>query len=321
MKMEILLEPTSNKLLVGDMIKLWWKWRYLVPVESIHSPILTLNVFNQRHHDNRKTYNTASATLISNVMIKKSVSMRSKVTTVSIKISTAGTYYCLCSVSAAGYKDTIFGIYPKLLTLHQAKEDKISFKDHQSPVVVKYDQHAYFVTSHWGPKRQSFYGYASNLTSSKDVYSRRRIIAVTRLTIMKKLCLQDIEDMLLLLIQQKLINLTIDERYDLNVALCMFTRRIVIQRWVEDLQLGVKSYQKKLNLTKPDTYRPNLRNKTAYTFHSDPHGIIYVDQFKRKRMMRTDELHKFSDGTLNDLRTALHDIAARIRMEYLPMMK
>ncbi|GJT82784.1 hypothetical protein Tco_1057126 [Tanacetum coccineum] len=59
-------------------IKLWWKWRYLVPVESIHSPMLTLNVFNQRHHDNRKTYNTASATLISNVMIKKSVSMQYK---------------------------------------------------------------------------------------------------------------------------------------------------------------------------------------------------------------------------------------------------
>ncbi|GKE83857.1 hypothetical protein Tco_1557599, partial [Tanacetum coccineum] len=54
-----------------------------------------------------------------------------------------------------------------------------------SPVVVKYDQRAYFGTSHWGPKRQSFYGYASNLTSSKDVYSRRRIIAVTRLKIMK----------------------------------------------------------------------------------------------------------------------------------------
>ncbi|GJZ79480.1 hypothetical protein Tco_0644317 [Tanacetum coccineum] len=59
-------------------IKLWWKWRYLVPVESIHSPMLTLNVFNQRHHDNRKTYNTASATLISNVMIKKSMSMQLK---------------------------------------------------------------------------------------------------------------------------------------------------------------------------------------------------------------------------------------------------
>ncbi|GKA81629.1 hypothetical protein Tco_0788321, partial [Tanacetum coccineum] len=184
-----------------------------------------------------------------------------------------------------------------------------------------------------GPESQSFYRYARNLTSSKDVYSGRRIIAVTRLIVMKKydyghleeievrrddqklytfkegdfkrLRLQDNEDMLLLLVQQKLTNLTIDERYDLNVALRMFTRRIVIQRRVEDLQLGVENYQKKLNLTKPDTYKSNLRNKTAYTSHSDPHGIIHADQFKRKRLMRIDELHKFSDGTLNDVRTAL----------------
>nr|GFD22020.1 hypothetical protein [Tanacetum cinerariifolium] len=92
----------------------------------------------------------------------------------------------------------------------------------------------------------------------------------------------------------------------------MFTRRIVIQKWVKDLQLGVASYQKKLNLIKPDTYRSNLRNKTAYTSHFDPHGKIYVDSFRRKRLMRTDELHKFSDGTLNDVRSALYDIAAGI---------
>ncbi|GKB36855.1 hypothetical protein Tco_0881797 [Tanacetum coccineum] len=98
----------------------------------------------------------------------------------------------------------------------------------------------------------------------------------------KILHLQDIEDMLNLLVQQKLTNLTIDERYDLNVALRMFTRRIVIQRQVEDLQLGVESYQKKLNLTKPDT---------------------------------------FSDGMLDDVRSALNDIAKGIRMEYLPMRK
>ncbi|GJU30349.1 hypothetical protein Tco_1173938 [Tanacetum coccineum] len=188
---------------------------------------------------------------------------------------------------------------------------------------VEYDQHAYLGTSYWGPKRQIFYGYASNLTSSKDVYSRRRIIALYTFKEgdFKRLRLQDIEDMLLLLVQQKLTNLIIDERYDLNVALRMFTRCIVIQRRVEDLQLGVESYQKKLNLTKPDTYRSNIRNKTAYTSHSDPYGIIYVDQFKRKRLMRTDELYKFSDGTLNDVQTALHDIAGGIRMEYLPMRK
>nr|GEU82594.1 hypothetical protein [Tanacetum cinerariifolium] len=174
----------------------------------------------------------------------------------------------------------------------------------------------YSGTSHWSPKRQSFYGHASNMTLSKYVYSRRRIIAVIRLKIMKKydyghleeievrrddqklctfregdfkrLCLQDIEDMLLLLVQQNMNNLTIDERYDLNVALRMYTRRIVIQMRVEDLQL-------------------------------DPHGIIYVDQYRRKRLIHGNELHKFSNGTLNDVRSALHDIVAEIRMEYLPL--
>nr|GEV58983.1 hypothetical protein [Tanacetum cinerariifolium] len=98
-------------------------------------------------------------------------------------------------------------------------------------------------------------------------------------------------------------------------------RRVVIQRRMEDLQLGVECYQKKLNLTKTDTYRSNLRNKTTYTSHSDPYGIIYVDQSKRKRLMRTDELLKFNDGMLNDVRTALYDIAVGLRLDYLPMRR
>ncbi|GJR85528.1 hypothetical protein Tco_0209539 [Tanacetum coccineum] len=34
--------------------------------------------------------------------------------------------------------------------------------------------------------------------------------------------------------------------------------------------------------------------------------------------MRIDELHKFSDGTLNDVQTALDDSLKGIRMKYLP---
>ncbi|GJX33500.1 hypothetical protein Tco_0243355 [Tanacetum coccineum] len=97
--------------------------------------------------------------------------------------------------------------------------------------------------------------------------------------------------------------------------------RIVIQRQVEDLQLGVESYQKKLNLTKPDTFRSNLRNRTTYTAYSDPKRVIYKDQNNKNKLMRADELHKFSDGTLNDVRIALYDIAKGIRMEYLPKRK
>nr|GEX94352.1 hypothetical protein [Tanacetum cinerariifolium] len=86
----------------------------------------------------------------------------------------------------------------------------------------------------------------------------------------------------------------------------MLTRSIVIQRRVED-HLGVESYQNKLNLTKPDTYRFDLKRKEAYTAYSNPRGFIYQNKDKQSRLMRIDELHKFSDGTLNDVRTALDD--------------
>nr|GEX47167.1 hypothetical protein [Tanacetum cinerariifolium] len=103
----------------------------------------------------------------------------------------------------------------------------------------------------------------------------------------KRLRLQDIEDMLLLLVQGKLSNLTVEERFAFNVSLRMFTRSIVIQRRVEDLQLGVESYQKRLNLTNPDTYRSDLKRREA-------------------------------DWTLNDVRNALDDRLKGIRMQYLP---
>ncbi|GJX80781.1 hypothetical protein Tco_0328930 [Tanacetum coccineum] len=134
----------------------------------------------------------------------------------------------------------------------------------------------------------------------------------------KRLCIQDIEDMLLLLVQGKLTNLTVEECLAFNVSLRMFIRSIVIQRRVEDLQLGVESYQKKLNLTKPDTYRSDLKRRETYSAYSNPRGFIYQNKDKKNRLMRIDELHKFSDGTLNDVRTALDDHLKGIRMKYLP---
>nr|GEY40150.1 retrovirus-related Pol polyprotein from transposon TNT 1-94 [Tanacetum cinerariifolium] len=153
-----------------------------------------------------------------------------------------------------------------------------------------------------------FYSFAVNRESARDVYSKRRIIAVTKLKIVewnsykhldwitvrrdddklykfkegdyKRLRIQDIEDMLLLLVQGKLTNITFEERFAFNVSLRIFTKRIFIQRRVEDLQLGNKD--------------------------------------KKNRLMRIDELHKFSDRTLTAVRTALDDHLKGIRMRYLP---
>nr|GEY77996.1 reverse transcriptase domain-containing protein [Tanacetum cinerariifolium] len=137
---------------------------------------------------------------------------------------------------------------------------------------IGYDKHAPWGVSHWGRKRQQFYGFAINRESTHDVYSKRRIIVVTELNI----------------------------------------------RRVEDLQLGVESYQKKLNLTKSDSYRSDLKRKEAYTAYSNPRGFIYQNKDKKNRLMRIDELHRFSDGTITDVRTALDDRLKGIRMQYLP---
>nr|GFB58394.1 hypothetical protein [Tanacetum cinerariifolium] len=50
---------------------------------------------------------------------------------------------------------------------------------------LDYDKHALWGVSHWGCKRQQFYGFAVNRKSARDVYSKRRIIAVTELKIVE----------------------------------------------------------------------------------------------------------------------------------------
>nr|GEZ30954.1 hypothetical protein [Tanacetum cinerariifolium] len=170
-----------------------------------------------------------------------------------------------------------------------------------------------------GRKRQQFYGFAVNWGSAHDVYSKRRIIDVTDLKIVewhsykhldwismrrddekiykfkkgdfKRLRLQDIEDMMILLVQGKLSNLTVEECFAFNVSLRMFTR---------------------------NTYWSDLKRREAYSAYSNLRGFIYQNKDKKNRLMRIDELHKFSDGTLNDVRTALDDRLKGIRMQYLP---
>ncbi|GJV75787.1 hypothetical protein Tco_1507371 [Tanacetum coccineum] len=103
-----------------------------------------------------------------------------------------------------------------------------------------------------------------------------------------------------------------DDISDFAIALRMFTKILVIQKRVEDLQLRVESYQKKINVTKPETTKSGIRKRDPYTPYKDPQGFIYVDNNGRNRLMRSDELYKFSDRTLIGLQTSLDDITKNI---------
>ncbi|GKE62890.1 hypothetical protein Tco_1513257 [Tanacetum coccineum] len=116
-----------------------------------------------------------------------------------------------------------------------------------------------------------------------------------------RLPINDIEDILLLVVKNPLTNLSGDDVSDFAIALKMFTRSLVIQKRVEDHQLGVESYQKKINVTKPETTKSGIRNRDPYTAYQDPQGFIYVDNKGRNRLMQSDALYKFSDRTLTRL--------------------
>ncbi|GKD72360.1 hypothetical protein Tco_1330642 [Tanacetum coccineum] len=166
-----------------------------------------------------------------------------------------------------------------------------------SPVKVAYDRYVLRGISHWRVQYKSFYAYARGIQSRGDAYSTKRILAVTHVKVMKKHGYGYLEQIIVRIADNnRLINLSGDDVADFTIALRMFTKSLVIQKRVKDLQLGVKSYQKKINVTKPDTTRPNLIKRHPYTPYKDPQGFIYVDDYKRNRLMRSDELYKFSDA-------------------------
>ncbi|GJW21217.1 hypothetical protein Tco_0031839 [Tanacetum coccineum] len=90
----------------------------------------------------------------------------------------------------------------------------------------------------------------------------------------------DIKDMLLLAVQHKLFHLDGNVIVDFIEALRMFTRSLILKRRVEDLQLGVE----------------NLN--------------------KQKRVLRADELYKFSDGTLKYVYDEIHHRVLDFRLDY-----
>ncbi|GJZ66289.1 hypothetical protein Tco_0622985 [Tanacetum coccineum] len=133
-----------------------------------------------------------------------------------------------------------------------------------SPVKVAYDRYVLWGISHWRQQlthvkvmRKHGYGYLEEIVVRRadNVLYRFKEGDFPRLRI------NDIEDMLILVVQNRLTNLSGDDVADFAIALRMFTRSLVIQKRVEDLQLGVESYQKKINVTKPDTTRPDLRKR------------------------------------------------------------
>ncbi|GJQ98778.1 hypothetical protein Tco_0521763, partial [Tanacetum coccineum] len=100
-----------------------------------------------------------------------------------------------------------------------------------------------------------------------------------------RLCINDIEDMLLLVVHNRLINLSSNDVSDFALALRMFTRSLVIQKQVKDLQIGNIQIE----------YLPKRRWSTLEKKRANIMIKAIDKQLEERRLMRS--LEKFVSGS------------------------
>ncbi|GKC96542.1 hypothetical protein Tco_1161984 [Tanacetum coccineum] len=71
----------------------------------------------------------------------------------------------------------------------------------------------------------------------------------------------------------------------------------------------------------PRTQDVDMSCRPAYTTLSNPQGVIYEDNLKRKRFIRAEELHKFSDGTLISVRDTMSQMLHELHLGYYKTMR
>ncbi|GJY83252.1 hypothetical protein Tco_0496628 [Tanacetum coccineum] len=165
----------------------------------------------------------------------------------------------------------------------------------------EYDISAVYGITHWWFRRKEFYiNKHSEYSDREAVRSQMRILSVISISEkdFKNLHPNDFEDLFLLNIQEKLNHLPKTDKISLHTAVNMWIRNLVIRNRVGDLQLGIESYQTKINLERPNWDAADYYFKEDYTIVPKPRAVVYRDRNDQRKLMRLNELHKFSDGTL-----------------------
>ncbi|GJS61608.1 hypothetical protein Tco_0656392 [Tanacetum coccineum] len=123
--------------------------------------------------------------------------------------------------------------------------------------------------------------------SKQNVYSTKAILGMKSVSVKKLHGYGHLEEIVVKRSDQQLYKFKecdFSDIVDFIVALCMFTRSLILKRRVEDLQLGVENLD------------------------------------KQKRVLRADELYKFLDGTLKSVRDEIHHRVLDFHLDYNPEM-
>ncbi|GJZ85605.1 hypothetical protein Tco_0650944 [Tanacetum coccineum] len=174
--------------------------------------------------------------------------------------------------------------------------------------VCTYDVSAKYGISHWWFTRQKFY------IDRHESPSRRKEIAEKDF---KNLYPSDFEDLNLLFLPGHLDHLSGLDKQMLSTTVKLWTRNLVIRQRVEDFQLGIESYQTQLNLTKPGWDATRYEFKHDYTIIESPRAVIFPVNNNDRKIMRFNEIYKFSDGTLTRILETLDYRVKEFKIKWL----
>ncbi|GJT99296.1 retrovirus-related pol polyprotein from transposon TNT 1-94 [Tanacetum coccineum] len=152
-----------------------------------------------------------------------------------------------------------------------------------------------------GDEHQYHIDQMKNFLQSDIVWESRKEILVSlhpqKIKPLVQSCQRDPEAPTLSLINQDLLYL---KKGNSGLEkMFLFIISSVIWERVHDFQLGIESYQQKINLTAPTIIFPGIKECDVFSIVYEPvHGIIYTNSKKEKRVMRPSEIHKFYDATL-----------------------
>ncbi|GJX35734.1 hypothetical protein Tco_0247291 [Tanacetum coccineum] len=156
-----------------------------------------------------------------------------------------------------------------------------------------YDISAAYGITHWWVRRKEFYINKYHEPSNRDaVRSHMRILNVICIKTYERYRYNYSREIVLRRADYKEYKISEKDFKNLHPNDFKDLKR------VEDLQLGIESYQTKLNLKQPNWDASDFLFKEDYTIVNKPRAIIYRDRDDNKKMMRINKVHKFSDGTL-----------------------
>nr|GEY41143.1 hypothetical protein [Tanacetum cinerariifolium] len=105
-----------------------------------------------------------------------------------------------------------------------------------------------------------------------------------------------------------------NQKVKLMNSLITFIKSCVIWEGVYDFQLGIESYQMKINLIALAITFPGIKEHAPYTIVDEPQiGLIYLNSKDEKRVMYLEEIVKFCDATLEKVLNELSKVDQDLR--------